>query len=369
MNAYFRAVGVLTLAAFGIVGTSRAELNLPDKVVVVRDFSRKRQDLLDSLKVNLPDATVKIQQFRGAEVVLHVKVPKAKAGDPRKAREALRRHCDKVIRRAYPGMKLSDSSRFSFVKQASRPLKVSSKREKVALIQRLKSALVDMEKSPVQASAASLAPKAPTKEPSGALSAADKAEKNGYLASLRSSTRARYEKLLARTKKGASSSSAEVSSKALVLPGGSKSLPLPVIPKVQTPPQLALSAKTTERMGRYPAVPASARAFTSRTSSGSSLSTVQGIYKNIFEDRESSKQEAKFAIPDKLVDPRKNSPHFKAASSKKKSESPPALARASRKKKAKRAPSASKMQAEDSALSHKIAALFDSVKRAEATSR
>lgn len=92
---------------------ARADLNLPERTIVVRDFARRQQDLLDTLRVNVPDATIEITQFRGAEVVLQLTLESPDPlEDAERAESRLRRHCDHLIRRAFPGMRLSPESLF-----------------------------------------------------------------------------------------------------------------------------------------------------------------------------------------------------------------------------------------------------------------
>ena len=90
--------------------SGHAQLDLPRKTIVVRDFARLRQDLLDTLLVNIPGADVEIVQFRGAEVVLAVEflVQKAPA-DPIRAERQLREHCDRLIRAAAPVTSLRET--------------------------------------------------------------------------------------------------------------------------------------------------------------------------------------------------------------------------------------------------------------------
>jgi hypothetical protein len=89
-------------------------LDLPTETVVVKDFSRLRRDLLDTLKVNLPDGEVEIRQFRGAEVVLDVKYLSNRwIEDVTAAEQQLREHTDQLVRSAAPGMKLASHSNLS----------------------------------------------------------------------------------------------------------------------------------------------------------------------------------------------------------------------------------------------------------------
>lgn len=91
-----------------------AQLDLPTKTVVVRDFARLRQDLLDTLRVNVPGGEIEISEFRGAEVVLEVALTAGKhVPDLEAARTQLFEHCDRLIREASPGMVLSEASEFT----------------------------------------------------------------------------------------------------------------------------------------------------------------------------------------------------------------------------------------------------------------
>ncbi len=104
-----RGLALLFLVVPGLLQASG--LDLPSRTVVVRDFARLRQDLLDTLRVNLPDATVDILQFRGADVVLSVGMRQTSLPeDQSEALAQLRRYCDRLIRSAAPGMRLAPGS-------------------------------------------------------------------------------------------------------------------------------------------------------------------------------------------------------------------------------------------------------------------
>lgn len=114
MRASFAfALGLAVLAAV----PARADLGLPSHPIVVRDFAKVRQDLLDTLTVNLPDCRVELEKFRGAEVIVTVvlerdPLPK----DMPAALEELRRHVDRVVRMAVQGMFLSKESKLIITK-------------------------------------------------------------------------------------------------------------------------------------------------------------------------------------------------------------------------------------------------------------
>lgn len=403
---------------------TRAELNLPERTIVVRNFARKRQDLLDTLKVNLPDMKVEIEEFRGADVVLKVGVT-AEVGDEDQAERTLRRHCDRLIRRAFEGMRLSQASRFEFSTDSEK----ESEGDENDIVVRLKSALASMrgedeieeesesasegesEPSPVaegdEATSKALPP------PSANAEAAF--EKNGYLASLRNAAEQRYRDLIARAKGDGPQPQPQESGPAAK----------PTTPKADQPPQLAaaapsqgaLSPSTTERMARYPAVPrpkpvgadaqrrvqaaqqqknwkarrealrakqAARRKLVSRISKASNVSpetrkaiqayergrsssdTVQGIYAQIFQDRRRSSVHTEETI-------QVGSPMVGDTPDPVEPASVPALALAARPgppapvaRPPRQAPAKpSVAQTADALLGSKIEALFDSVEASE----
>lgn len=135
-----RRVHLALVAALAAPGLVRADLGLPKKTVVVKDFARLRQDLLDTLRVNLPDGEVEIQQFRGAEVVLKVRfTPKTKPDNEVAARIELRTYLDGLIREAAPGMELSGDSELELLEPLPPPPEENA--EDVAILDRLRSAL------------------------------------------------------------------------------------------------------------------------------------------------------------------------------------------------------------------------------------
>ena len=247
---------LVCLAAASLAApASRAELNLPERTIVVRNFARKRQDLLDTLRVNLPDMKVEIDEFRGADVVLKIEVG-AEVEDRDKAERTLRRHCDRLIRRAFDGMRLSEDSSFEF----PTPVAVLDE-EKKDIVSRLKNALASMRGEEEEGGAApegtpedsdtevAAAPSKGAEALEGSGSVASK-ERNGYLDSLRNAAEQRYRDLIARAKGEAPAPRPAASSAAKAAPP-------------QNPPKLAaavptdgaLSPSTSERMARYPAVP------------------------------------------------------------------------------------------------------------------
>lgn len=146
-----------TLLLGSLAVGARAELQLPSKTIVVRDFSRRRQDLLDTLRVNLPDAKVKIQQFRGAEVVLEVAYDVREEPEDYAAEvEVLRKHCDGLIRRAYPGMILARESVLRLVPPSRQPLTPA----RLARIQKLRRRMPPRRRGPSKADLARAAERA-----------------------------------------------------------------------------------------------------------------------------------------------------------------------------------------------------------------